>query len=511
MIVSNFTLEVIMDNENVKTNTAPNANKIIRYAILGVIAVVALALVISIITAFIPDKFATRDDNTITWEVNDDDQLVFLFNGKKIVELSDDLTEELGENSVVTDYNNQYAVFVTEGEEDSEGGDLYVVNNKKAVKVKGEVTDFTLSSFGSTILFISDGDLYYGQLKNPTKATKVDSDVSDVTSVSPNGKAFAYEKIDEDDEETKTEYYISTNGKKGEKFGKKEADVVSVSDGAKYVYYTKDDKFYVNDTKICDVEKIAGMAMIFNRDGSQVIYTARNDEGEAKTYIVSKAKDKNAIADGSLYGIICPEGAANVVYNGVVFVYYNTSTLAKCALGLSEKDDVHYYYLKNVKGKAEKISEMKNAEDIVMLEDCQTVIYTKKGKLEQIKINKPDSEPKEYKGADEDIVSFKSSADGKHIYVLDVEGTLYYVKSASKMKKVEEDVVRYVVTEDGKVYFVNEDEEVHYANKSDKTKLVVSDFEDWVYDALAEVLVVQADGEIGTVSGKKFKKLFSVE
>ena len=508
-----------MDNENVKTNPALNANKIIRYAILGVIAVVALALVISIITAFIPDKFAVRDDNTITWRMNDDDQLVFLFNGKKVVELSDDLTEELGDNSVTTDYNNQYAVFVTEGDsedEESEGGDLYVVNSKKAVKVKGEVTDFTLSAYGSSFLFISDGDLYYGQLKNPTKAAKVDSDVSDVTSVSPNGKAFAYEKIDEDDEETKIEYYISKNGKKGEKFGKKEADVISVSDGAKYVYYTKDEKFYVNDTKICDVEKISGMAMIFNRDGSQLIYTATNDKGEPKTYIVSKAKDKNVITDGSLYGIICPEGAANVTYNGAIFVYYNTSTLAKCALGVQDKDKddnyvVHYYYLKNVKGKAEKISEMKNADDIVMLDDAQTVIYTKNGKLEQIKINKPDSEPKEYKGADEDISSFKVSADGKHIYVVDVEGTLYYVKSASKMKKIEEDIVRYVVTEDGKVYFVNEDEEVHYANKSDKTKRVVSDFEDWSYDSLSGVLVVQADGEFGTVSGKKFKKLFTVE
>ena len=78
------------------------------------------------------------------------------------------------------------------------------------------------------------------------------------------------------------------------------------------------------------------------------------------------------------------------------------------------------------------------------------------------------------------------------------------------MKKIEEDVVRYVVTEDGKVYFVNEDEEVHLANKTDKSKRVVADFEAWSYDALSGVLTVEADGEFGTVNGKKFKKLFSV-
>jgi hypothetical protein len=505
-------MEVIMNNENVMTNTAPNANKIIRYAILGVIALVALALVISIITALIPAKFETRDDNTITWKVNDDDQMVFLFNGKKVVELSDDLSEEMNANSIQTDYNQSYAVFVTNNDdEDSKGGTLYVVNSKKAVKVKDEVTDVVLSTFGSSFLFISDGDLYYGQLKNPTKAAKVDKDVSDITSVSPNGKSFAYEKVDDEKDEVKTEYYISTNGKKGEKFGKKNADIVNISDGAKYVYYTKEAKLYANDTKICDLEDFAGMAMIFNRDGSQMVYSAKNDKGDVKTYLIAKAKDKNAVAGGSLYGIICPEGAANVTYNGAICVYYNTSTLAKCALGVSDEEDVQYYYLKNTKGKSEKISAMKNADDIQMLEDGETVLYTKNGNLRQIKVNKPNSDPKEYTGADEDISSFKATADGKAIYVKDTDGTLYYVKSASKMKKIEEDINSYYVTDSGAVYFVNEDEELHYANKSDSSKRVVSDVTDVSYDALSGVMTVEADDVFGTVEGKKFKKLFSVD
>ena len=501
-----------MNNANVMTNTAPSANKIIRYAIIGVIAVVALALMISIISALIPSKFETRDDNSITWKMNDDDQMVFLFNGKKVVELDDDLTKELNADSIQTDYNQEYVVFLAANDdEDAKGSILYVVNNKKAVKVKDEVTDVVLSAFGSSFLFISDGDLYYGQLKNPTKAAKVDKDVDDITSFSPNGKAFAYEKVDEDKDEVKTEYYISTNGKTGEKFGKKKADIVSISDGAKYVYYTKDGKFYANDTKICDLEDIAGMALIFNADGSQMIYSAKNDKGDVKTYLVAKAKDKNAITGGSLYGIVCPEGAANVSYNGAICVYYNTSTLAKCALGVSDEGDIQYYYLKNTKGKAEKISALKNADDIQMLEDGKTVLYTKNGNLRQIKVNKPNSEPKEYDGAEEDISSFKATADGKAIYVKDTDGTLYYVKSASKMKKIEEDINSYYVTESGAVYFVNEDEELHYANKSDKSKRVVSDVVDVSYDVLSGVMTVEADDAFGTVNGKKFKKLFSVD
>ena len=500
-----------MDNENVMTNTAPSANKIIRYAILGVIALVALALVISIITALIPAKFEIRDNNSITWTMNDDDQMVFLFNGKKVVELSDDLTKDLNADSIQTDYNQNYAVFLAaDDDEDAKGGILYVVNNKKAVKVKEEVTDVTLSAFGSSFLFISDGDLYYGQLKNPTKAAKVDKDVDDITSFSPNGKAFAYEKVDED----KTEYYISTNGKAGEKFGKKKADIVAISDGAKYVYYTKDAKFYVNDTKLSDVEKLVGMgSMIFNRDGSQIIFTASNDKGEPKAYLVAKAKDKNDIVNGMGVAILCPEGAAASSFN---YTYYNTSTLAKCALGVVEVDEkegyeLQVYYLKNVKGDSAKISDLKNLDDFHMLEDGKTVLFTKSGNLKQIQINKPNSEPKEYEGAEEDIASFKATADGKAIYVKDTDGTLYYVKSTSKMQKIEEDIKSYYVTDSGAVYFVDEDEELRYANKSDKTKRVVSDVEDVSYDVLSGVMTVKADDKFGTVNGKKFKKLFSVD
>ena len=154
---------------------------------------------------------------------------------------------------------------------------------------------------------------------------------------------------------------------------------------------------------------------------------------------------------------------------------------------------------------------MKNADDIQMLEDGQTVLYTKNGNLRQIKVNKPNSDPKEYTGADEDIAGFIATSDGKHIYAVDEDATLYYVKSASKMKKIEEDIEDFYVTESGAVYFINEDEELHYANKSDKSKRVVSDVVDVSFDAISGVMTVEADDTFGTVNGKKFKKLFSVE
>lgn len=525
-----------MDNENVvQANPAvaeKKPNQIIRYAIMGVIGLVVLAVVISIIGALIPDKFAIRDGNSIDWALNDEDQLVFVFNGKKMVEISDDVTEEMDHYEsyyyASTDYNQEYALFLTKSEMNDDGemeyGDLYAVNSKKYEKVAEEVSTYTLSAFGDTFLYVADGDLYYGKLSNPTKASKVDTDVVGVTSVSPNGKAFAYYKVDEKEvenedgeEETKTvsEFYISTNGKKGEKFSKKDASDLIVSDGAKYVYYIKDEKLYVNDTKIADSDEVE--TVMFNRDGSQMLYslTKKSDSedededenaGETKSYLIVKAGDKVTIGDGDLNGVICPVGSTG--YNNGY--YYNTASFAKCAVSASDGEDTVYYYLKNVKGDAEKISALKNASGIELLDDGKTVLYTKSGNLRSINIRKPDSDPVEYTGSDEDVSSFDCTTDGKDIYVRDTDGTLYYVKSKTKMKKIKDDVSGYRVTEDGKVYFRNDDDELYLANKSDNAKRVVSDVTSMSYSYLADVLTVEADDQYGVVNGKKFKKLFAL-
>lgn len=528
-----------MDNENV-VHSAPEKQKmlpIVRYAIMAVIGIVALAVVINIIVALIPDKFKLSDANAVVWEENDDDQMVFLFNGKNLVEVDDDITKEMVVDSIKTDYNNEYAVFLTEGEAkdgeaDNEGdgeeteteyvaGDLYVVNKKKVVKAADEVDEFLLSPFGSTYLYITDGDLYYGQLKNAGKATKIDTDVDYISAVSPDGKAFAYAKVEEadkEDEEDKTDLYVCTNGKKGEKFGKKDSEIVAIGNGAKYVYYVKDKKFYVNDSKLADMDDLTGYVMLFNRDGSQLIYNAKNDDDETKAYISAKAKDKNSFGTGYVGGLISPEGSvAASSDDGGFFLYYNTSSFAKTAVALyqAEEDGVEtsYYYLKNVTGDSEKISSLKNADSIYMLEDAKTVLYIKTGHFYSINVTKPSSEPAEYIGSEDDIVDFDCTVDGEDIYTRDVDGTLYYVKSQTKMKKIKYDVVGYSTTADGKVYFVNDDGDLFYANKAPTDKKVASDVDPDAlhYDIRSDVAIVEVDGEFGVISGQKFKKLFVLD
>ncbi len=500
--------------------------QIIRYAIIGVVAIVVLALAISIFTALLPGKFETRDANNIDWAVNDDGEMVFVFNGKKMVEVSDDITEEMqGEYgySISLDYNREYAVFKTVGEQKKNGefkhGDLYVVNSKKCQKVAEEVSSFELSAFGDTIIYIADGDLFVVEMNKPTKSKKIDSDVSGISAVSPDGKTFAYYTIDEkeakDEEEEssiKIDYFISKKNKKGEKFGKKDAEIFALSNGAKYVYYTKGDKVYANDSKLADeIDQY-----YLNRDGSQMIYSAVNSKEEYKTYIVNKAGEKVSIGDGSFSHVLAP--------NGVVrYDFYNVASFAKSAVVVSDEGDAVYYYLKNVKSAGTKISALKNATQVQLLDDGTTALFVKKGDLRSVNITKPTSEPKTYAGFEEDVYTFEATADGKHIYVVDTDRTLYYVKSIKKAVKIQEDLFMerteyysyladFYVMEDGSVYFINDDEEFCYAKKSAKTKVITDELGDHIdCDTLAGVLNIVCEDEYGYVKGAKFKKMFAVD
>ncbi len=515
-----------MDNENVVQSTQaskkPQLPPIVRYALMAVIAFVALSLVISILTALIPDKFEVNDGNSISWNVNDDDQLVFLFNGKDIVELDDEISKKVEIQSVSRDYHAEYAYFTTKSEVDEEKGtvnygDLYVVDDKEAVKVADEVSNYRVGPFGDVLYYLSDGDLFTVKLKNAEKSTKIATDVDYLLTTSPDGDSVVYAKIDSEGEKAKTEYYVSVDGDKGQKFGKKDAAIVAISNDAELVYYTKDNKFYVNDTKLADSDKMSTSSLYFNRDGSQVLLTVANKDGDKKVYLSVKEKGKNAVADGEISGFVTPAGATRYSYSTITLCYANTSSLKKMAIEVNEydkddgKSDTYYYYLKNTKGKSEKISAMKNASDVFMLDDGKTVYYLKSDNLRTLNVRKPDSEPTEYRGADEDIKDFDCSLTGEYIYVRDVDNTLYYVKNEDKMVKVADDVVSYRTLEDGKVYLLNEDDELGYADRSDKVKRVASDVDSISYNARADVATAEVDDSYGVLKGKKYKKLYAID
>lgn len=509
-----------MDNENVVNTTSassPNYQKIFKLVGLGIAAVIVLALIISIIGALIPDKFETSGKNYIDIEQNDDGEYVLIFSGKKPVTLDSDISEKIeSQYDITSDYENKYAFVLVESEEESDdeeeessmSSELYAITSKGAEVVAEDVESYMLSAFSETLLYVTyDGDLYVGKISKPDKAEKIDSDVSYINAISPDGSAFAYTCFNEDDEEPKAEVFISDNGKKGEKFGKKDSTVIALSDGAKYVYYQKNNdegksSLYVNDTKLCGEEDTLTYDFCFNRDGSQFIYSVTDKNDRTKTYIVNKAKEKVSVAEGEFNSLLVPAGSSGVA--GMIPAY-NVSSLAKCAASIGD----NYYFLKNVKGDAEKLSELKNADTVKMLDDGETVIFIKNGSLRSCDITKPSKAATEYESED-DVVGFTCTSDGEDIFVLDENDTLYYVKSKSKMKKVAEDVSRARAVKGGKVYFINEDDELYYGKKSGSAKKVIDDVSGLYYYEDAGDVYTKTEDTYYSVNGKKAKKVFNV-
>lgn len=499
----------------------------------GIVLIAAIVALVIWLTGSESYQFNVPEGNHIQWAINDDDQMVFLFNGDKTVKIDDKLTAEMSDSSIRTDYNRLYAIWMTEGEYSDAGdyvyGDLYVVNQEKYVKAADEVQSFDLSPFGSTYVYLTDGDLYFGQLSDPGKATKLDSEVSQIICVSPDGNTVAYAKTvkvtdgEEDEETEQTEYYLSVEGAKGTKYEKKGAEIIAVSDGGNYVYYYKDAKFYVNDTKLADTEDLSsvfqsyfGLLLAFNRDGSQVMYSALNSEDKTKVYLSDHAGDKKAVANGSLGMLLTPEESSSYSFKAGFFVYNNTESFAQTAVLVAESNadtgdlDYNYYYLTNTQGDAEKISVLKNADDLKMLRDGSTVMYIKSGNLRSINIHQPSSEPIEFVGSEEDIVSYGCTPDGKCIYVLDEDNNLYYVNNTTTMTRIKYDVINYVVTADGRVYFVNEDNELYYATPNGDCTKVASDVDSdsLAYDVYADVATIEIDGTFGVLNEERFTKIF---
>lgn len=492
------------ENEVKKTSASSlNYQKLFRYVIIGIIAVIALAIVISVIGALIPDKFQDHGKNYVDAQLNEDGEAMFIFNGKKPVKLDEEITSDVAE--LLVDYKQEYSFVRTAS------GELHVITSKGVESVAEDVDDVALSAYGDLLIYLTDdGDLYVGEVSKADKAKKIDSDVDDISAVSPDGSAFVYTQVSEgeDDEEDKTELFISKKGKKGEKFDKKDAEIFAISDGAKYVYYENEKGYYVNDTKLADAEDSFEPGCL-NRDGSQLIFTVAavkdDEESETKTYFINKAKEKVSLAKESYYDVICPSGSFSSI-GGIEL--YNVSSLTGCAIGIGD----NYYYLKNKKGDTEKISDLKSASYITMLDDGETVLFIKNDSLRSLNVTKPSKNATEY-DFDEDISSFRCTPDGEHIYVRDTDSTLYYVKSEKKLKKIDDDVNSFTVVKGGKVYFMSDDNEAFYANKSDSVKKISGiggDASYFSYYQEADDLYVLSDEAYYSVSGKKAKSLFNV-
>lgn len=372
---------------------------------------------------------------------------------------------------------------------------LWVVKGKKLVQVEEDVEAFRISTYGDAIAYMKDiksgkGELYLYNVSKG-KSTELSKDAYEFGYsfvMSPDGKSVAFLEADK---KGNSVLMVSKNGKEAEEL-EKSATPYAVSDNAKYVYYVKDNKLYVNDEKIESKERVN--RLFFNADCTEVLYSAG---GETK-YFTVKNGEAVKVDKKSLSGIGVPNGVV-VAYDDMYrTVVYGIDTFDKSVVAIENG----LYYMSDGGEELEKITSSLDAAQLS--EDGKSLLYIDDGDLVYVKnVAKPDKAEKIKKlDADE----LYASKDLKTVYFINEDDELCYLKKDEGVV-IAKDIYRAAYSDEYGVIYFQDDDELCYAKKTKKSVKTITDDASSLYKE-GDYITFNLDDEACVMTGKsKFKNL----
>lgn len=373
---------------------------------------------------------------------------------------------------------------------------LWVVKGKKLVQVDKVVERFWVSTYGDTIAYMKDvedgkGTLFLYNVRSG-KSTEISDEVYDSgysLVISPDGKSVAFLQ---EDKKGDTVLMVSKNGKEAEEV-EGSATVCGISDNAKYVYYIKDGKFYVNDKKIESGDDVT--RLYFNADYTEVLFVA----GDATKYYTVKSSDVVKVNKKSLSEICVPNDTVVTYDDWYGYTYYvGVDTFNETVIALG---DGLYYMYKNGE-ETEKITS--SYSSAMLSDDGKSLVFTDDGKLGYLKnIAKPHTVEK-YKKLDVDSIYVSKNLNT--IYFINEDKELCYFKEGEAVV-IAEDIYRAVYSDKyGVIYFLDE-KELCYADKAEKSVTAITDNASYLYPK-GEYITFLLDGKACVLTGKnKYKNL----
>lgn len=205
--------------------------------------------------------------------------------GKDVVEVTSDFAENVGDYQLSTagSYLAAYFQLSSDGkklfypDKIDDGYTLYCreINSPKKdpVKIESNLEDpYYINEKGNLVTYVKDGKLYQHNLK---EKTKIASDVSDF-SVSEDGKTILYSVYDEDDRSYTL--YLKKGNKDAEKIVSDVTDICHVSEDLSLVVYLKEDSLYTQKVGK-DAAKISGDVSEVVRvyESGEIYYTKAED------------------------------------------------------------------------------------------------------------------------------------------------------------------------------------------------------------------------------------------
>ena len=465
------------------------------YVYAGFIGLIGILMVIAAIAGLIPnDNGYLGYDYAVELEANDD--TVYLMKEGKAIALS---TDAESVSNYTSSIDGKVTVFTSEGV-------LYAVKGKKAVKIAEDVASYSLSLYGDYVVYCTTESTYYHCKVSNGKATEMfeysDDEFLVCYAISPNGKNVAYVTVDEEYEGTL--YYF--NGKKSTKITKRNAAVVGLSDGGKYIYCVEESKSGKTslisynkkgkETKIdsCDYDD----GFCFNLDASEIMFMSNG-----KTYVSVKGKEPIKVASSDLE-LLTPAGVnesheitENSSFYPVETLFNHVYVSGNAAYFVSKKESKN---IKLVKG-----------SDFTLDSSAQYLYYMDKEDLMVLQISKGEKAEDKAKLIAEEAYFYIVTSDRKLVYYADEDRELYAVngKKGGKSKKVSSDeLLAPPVIDRNDVVYYNADESV-YAVKGKKEKKIID--EALCGDIGGYVYIIDEDNIYAARGQRKPKKLISID
>ncbi len=445
-----------------------NKKKISLKAVIGAAAAAVLVLVVLLVVLLSGKKeFGTYSDKSVMdFQKKSEQWYAYLYSGQEV--LLDDIKvsvegESLDKTTVCYSNENDELVILKDGKSVKTG-----IEEAKGVVVsaKGDTFVYFADCENSILASQETGTLHLYFIKKG-KDVKVAEDVLVKSAVlSPDGETVAYVS----DYESSTDFkgYYAVKGKKPVEVGK-EKRVFALADKAKYIYYTDDDRIYVQKKKEVS-EKLAKelytTSVILNADCSEMVFV-----DEESTYITVDAGERKKIYNNELNAIMLryDENVRTDIIDsakGMIMVTYTGEDTFKNQLlyGMYREDIVYV----NENFETERLAS--DADEFGIADDGQSLVYVDGSDVVKVTDFAKGGLKSDLKG-DADARELYAAGELKYVYYVNTDNELFCIRGTGKAKKIADDVTSATISADGKYcYYVVDDEKLCYSKKGKKGK-----------------------------------------
>lgn len=448
------------------TETKAQTSRLTRYLTLGVCAILLIVVlvlgtktVLSILTA--PKTYGKEAVSVWT---DEGEKITYIYDGQnKIMEICDEKI-----STVAYNMDNTVIAFLSESA-------LYVVDHMNAPEmIEEDVIGFQMSCDGSTIAYVVEdeqpyGDLYVYSVKSKNSVSIASEVLSTGLALSTDGKQIAY-KGDYDKGDS-----ILFFGKVGGKISEVEENASPIAIGkGKLVFANDDSKIYLYDGKNSEkIESSFDSSYIrMNSDHSEMLYI-RN--GSAYYYKIG-AKDSNKlIKDATSVNVV---GISNLQSHTTVSdVNYRISTINVSSFKnqlLSTGDAIYL-----IDSKCEDATQVADDYDSARVNAKTKDILLRDGNRIKMIHNYPKNTQDVKIATVKNLNYITYSEDYKHIYALDDDGELSYIKRRGKNEadviEIADDVTKMSYCESLKAVVYLEEDELFFAKQKAKSDVKIAD------------------------------------